>query len=299
MDRIVVASWWVNHPEMLELHRAVWEDAFVGDQVRYIVYIDTPIKPCDANFGDSGLRQKIIDECRRLQIEYYEVPPDLHLNRRAVIPQTVIPSDDTTASARDCVVTHYAWIKHMLEEGVERYVMTQPDIFPYKRVSWNQITGGRAFFYKPQDRSGLQYAWNGLCCINRNKWSEVLLRMINFDWGFHNGIFTDSGGGTWRLVQMLDEDEKLEWSGLNSLHWGSHSKVPEFPYWVVEHLKSDPRNEMRDGKEYYYSEIQHDWCIHLRAGCNWDGVGGDVHAKRYSNFRRLLQEAIQDNSVFI
>ena len=68
----------------------------------------------------------------------------------------------------------------------------------------------------------------------------------------------------------------------------------------MEHLRLDPRNRVEsDGAVSYYSEIQDGRFLHLRAGCNWDGIGKDIHEKRYANFMSLLNEAIDDGSAFL
>jgi hypothetical protein len=76
--------------------------------------------------------------------------------------------------------------------------------------------------------------------------------------------------------------------------------MPNLPFWIEEHLRSDPRNKVdNDGTIWYYSEIFDETYFHLRAGGNWDNAGKEIHDVRYSNFIRLLTDAIQDGSVFL
>ena len=299
-DEIVLVSSWVNHPEMLKLHRDLWLEAFPGESVRYIVYIDAKDYPDPSNFDDPSMRLKLIEACIEYGIEFHLVPEEFHRNRGLVIPNCLVLSCNTP-SARDVVVCHMAWRDQVIHNPhVNRIGLIQPDIFPYRRVNWNDITRGSEFYYKPQQRDTLSYAWNGLCLFSIDTWSQIMKELVDFQDGIQKGIFTDSGGGLYKLMESLPENKKHAWVGYSSFELTSRSQFPELPYWIMEHLQSDPRNKVEaDGTLLYYSEIQDNWCFHLRAGCNWDGAGKEIHDKRYSNLLRLLKDALDHNRAFL
>jgi len=299
-DPILLISSWVNHPETLKSHRDLWIRAFPEEEVRYIVYIDAKDYPDASNFNDPTMRKKILDECMRLGVEYYLVPEEIHRDRRSLIPGCQL-NYTMTASTRDAVVCFMAWKHHVCNNSnTFRVGLIQPDIFPYRSLTWQTVTRGAEFYYKPQSRQGLNYAWNGLCFFTMYNWSQDLKDLVDFQDGFHRGVFTDSGGGLWKLLEALTEGQKFGWTGQNSLQWTSMDYCPDLPFWIMEHLKTDPRNCVDSGGVIsYYSEIQDERFLHLRAGCNWDGVGKDIHEKRYANFMKLLNDAIDDDTVFI
>jgi len=299
-EPIILISSWVNHPETLKAHRDLWIQAFPGETVNYIVYIDAKDYPDESNFNDSTMRDKLLNECMRLGIQYYLVPEHYHDNRSLIIPNCQI-NKERSASARDVLVCHMAWRDHVLNnQNVHRVGLIQPDIFPYRKLNWQSLTRGAEFYYKPQHRETLTYAWNGLCFFTMDTWSQIMKELVNFQHGFHRGVFTDSGGGLWKVLEILTDEQKYGWTGQNSLQWSSRDPCPDLPFWIMEHLKSDPRNRVEsDGAVSYYSEIQDDRFLHLRAGCNWDGIGKEIHEKRYANFMSLLNEAIDDGSAFL
>lgn len=299
-DPILLISSWVNHPETLKSHRDLWIRAFPEEEVRYIVYIDAKDYPDASNFNDPTMRNKLLNECMRLGIEYYLVPEELHRDRSSLIPGCQL-NYTMTASTRDVVACHMAWRDQVIYNvSAFRVGLIQPDIFPYRSLTWQTLTRGAEFYYKPQSRNGLNYAWNGLCFFTMNDWPSDMKGLIDFQDGVHCGVFTDSGGGLWKLIKVLEDHQKFGWTGLNSLQWTSIDCCPDLPFWIMEHLKTDPRNLVdSDGVISYYSEIQDERFLHLRAGCNWDGVGKEIHEKRYANFMKLLNEAIDDGTVFL
>ena len=297
---IVLVSSWVNHPEMMKLHRDLWVQAFLGESVRYIVYIDAKDYPDQSNLNDPSIRMKLINECVEHNIEFHLVAEEFHRNRGLIIPICHVISDNKP-SARDVLVCHMAWRDQVLQNpNVKRIGLIQPDIFPYRRVNWNDITRGSEFYYKPQQRNTLSYAWNGLCLFSIETWTQTMKELVDFQDGFQKGIFTDSGGGLWKLMETLPKAKQHGWSGYSSYELTSRSGTPDLPYWIMEHLRADPRNKVdADGFILYYSELQDNWCFHLRAGCNWDGAGKEIHDARYSNLLRFLKDALDDDSAFL
>ena len=300
---ITIISTWVNHPDVLKIHRDLWLQAFPGETVRYVAYIDAKDHGDFSNFGDTTVKAQLIQVSKDNSIEYVTVPQELHEQRNRVFNNCQHMSEQNP-SGRDALVCQYAWNKEVINGVATRVVLVQSDIFPYKTFTWDSITRGAEFYYKPQDRTNdsvrIDYAWEGLCLFNVESWSSKLKECVDFQHGFQKGVYTDTGGGLWKLLEALPKSNKFGWVGHNSLQWCTNDTAPLLPFWIMEHLRIDPRNKVdTDGTVWYYSEIQDERCFHLRAGGNWDEAGKQVHDTRYSNFVRLLTDAINDGTVFL
>jgi hypothetical protein len=300
---ITVVGTWINHPEVLKVHRNLWISAF-DEPVRYVAYIDAKDHGDFSNFGDTSTKDALIKVCQDNSIEYVVVPQYYHENRRLVFGDNCKFESDQNPSGRDALVCQYAWNKEVVEGDCKRFVLVQSDIFPYRRFTWRDFRHGAEFYYKNQVRKNgfltLEYAWEGLCAFDMESWSNLMKTTVDFEYGLQKAVYTDTGGGLWKLMEALDKDKKYSWSGLDSLQWSSKHEAPSLPFWVTEHLRTDPRNRVEsDGTISYYSEIQDDRCFHLRAGGNWDNAGKEIHDKRYANFLKLLKEAMVDGTVFL
>ena len=300
-DEIILFSSWVNHPETLKIHRDLWLAAFPGEKVRYIVYIDAKEFRDHSNFNNTSVRSELINECKENNIDYVLVNEELHYTRNKVIPNCR-NNCTNTPSARDVLVCHLAWNNLVLNmPTTKRIGFIQPDLFPYKKFIWKSLTRSSEFYYRPRYEKGFNYAWNGLCFFTMYNWDYFLKSIVDFQDGFQDcGIFTDSGGGLSKLMEALGSSRTFAFSLKDSLQWSSEDTHPEMPFWVMEHLRTDPRNEhLASGVMLYFSEIMDERFLHLRAGCNWDAIGKAIHDKRYSNFLKHLNAAIEDNTVFL
>jgi len=299
---ITIVSTWVNHPEVLLIHRAMWVKAFSGEPVNYIIYIDAKEYPDPSNFGDVTMKQQLIQICIENSIEYIIVPQEYHVQRGKVFLSCTVQSD-ISPSASDALVCQYMWNQQVLEKGVTRFLIVQTDLFPYRTFTWDSITRGAEFCYRPQQRTDgitLHYAWNGLCVFDMRRWPDAKKQIVNFDYGFHKGVFADAGAGTYYILDHLDPEQKFEFKELNSHRWSSKDAPINLPDWITEHLNTDVRNKIsEDGTVLYYSEIFDNAFFHLRAGCNWDNVGRDLHDARYSRFISLISHAMNNQAVFI
>lgn len=300
---ITVISTWINHPEILKIHKDLWVKAFPSEVIRYVAYIDAKDHGDFSNFGDTTVKAQLIQVCRDSSIEYICVPQELHEQRNLVFNNCQNNSEQTP-SGRNALVCQYAWNKEVLHGAAIRVVLVQSDIFPYRKFTWNSMTRGAEFYFKPQERVNgnmrIDYAWEGLCLFDVESWPSILKECVDFQHGFQKGVYTDTGGGLWRLLEALPDSKKFGWTGQNSLQWNYNDIKPELPFWIMEHLRIDPRNKVEnDGTIWYYSEIQDDRCFHLRAGGNWDNAGKEIHDTRYSNFTLLLTDAMKDGTVFL
>ena len=299
---ITLVSTWINHPEVLKAHRDLWIHAFKDEVVRYVAYIDAKDFGDFSNFGDSSIKDQLIQVCNDNSIEYVVVPQEYHRQRSRVFSNCQLESDQNP-SGRNAVVCQYAWNIEVLEGGAQRLALIQSDIFPYRRFTWSSISRSTDFYYKPQVRSDngkrLNYAWEGLCLFNMGTWSNEIKRLVDFQHGTFKGVYTDTGGGLYKILEVLPDYRRFGWGGQDSLQWSSDTMSADVPYWIRQHLDTDPRNQTRNGVITYFSELQDDRCFHLRAGGNWDNVGKQIHDERYSRFVSLLNEAINDGTVFL
>lgn len=300
---VTIISTWINHPEVVKIHRDLWVSAFPNEIVKYVAYIDAKNHGDFSNFNDTTMKDQLTQACINSLIEYHIVPQELHEQRNKVFSNCQL-NVDQTPSGRDALVCQFAWNNEVINRKAERIVLVQSDIFPYKQFTWQSITRGVEFYYKPQRRENnglyLDYAWEGLCMFDLRTWSDELKEIIDFQHGLQKNVYTDTGGGLWKILEVLPESKKFGWTGQNSLQWNSNDTMPLLPYWIMEHLRLDPRNNIdAGGVIWYYSEIQDNQCFHLRAGGNWDNAGKEIHDTRYSNFIRLLNEAIDDGIVFL
>jgi len=298
---ITIVSTWVNHPEVLKIHRDLWSAAF-NESVRYVAYIDAKEYADFSNFGDTTMRQQLVQACINNSIEYVLVPEEYHVQRDRVFLNCKILADQTP-SGRNSLVCQYVWKKEVLEGSVDQLVLVQSDIFPYRRFTWNSIMRGADFYYRPQQRTDngitVHYAWEGLCFFDTRTWTLDRKRLVSFEYAFQNSVFTDTGGGLWVLLNCLEENQKFGFQEFDSNRWSSDMTL-DLPYWVEQQLLIDPRNRIDEsGTAWYYSELFDQTFFHLRAGGNWDCVGKEMHDIRYSNFTRLLTDAIDDGTVFI
>jgi len=265
-----------------------------------VAYIDGKDHGDFSNFHTTTMKAQLVQVCVDNSIEYCIVPQALHEHRDKVFTNCQLMVDQTP-SGRNALVCQFAWNNECMNGKI---VLVQSDIFPYRQFTWQSLTRGVEFYYKPQQREtngiSLDYAWEGLCLFDVTTWSCELKELVDFQHGFQRGVYTDTGGGLWKLLEALPESNKFGWTGHNSLQWNSKQEAPLLPYWIAEHLRIDPRNKIDDdGTVWYYSEIQDNCCFHLRAGGNWDNAGKEIHDTRYSNFVRLMTEAIEDGTVFL
>ena len=299
---ITIVGTWINHPEVLKIHRDLWVNAFLGENVRYVAYIDAKDHGDFSNFNDTSVKEQLIRVCEENAIEYLIVPQDCHKKRTNVFTNCQLESDQSP-SGRNALVCQYAWNTEVLERGVKRFALVQSDIFPYRKFTWANISRSTDFYYKPQVRNengkSITYAWEGLCLFNVDSWSVEMKKAVDFQHGFFNGVYTDTGGGLSKILTMLPDYRKFGWGGQDSGQWTSEGAMPTVPFWVMEHLRNDPRNKIENGVITYYSELQDDRCFHLRAGGNWDNAGKEIHDERYSRFASYLTEAMHDGTVFL
>jgi hypothetical protein len=300
---ITVVSTWVNHPEVIALHRDLWTKAFSGESIRYVAYIDAKDYGDFSNFGDASMKEQLIKACVDSSIEYLLVPQEYHMQRHKVF-ETCNASVDNCPSARDALVCQYIWNREVLNGSVNRLVLVQSDIFPYRTFTWNSILRGADFYYRPQVRSvngeSLHYAWEGLCFFDTSRWPDARKDIVDFEYGFQKGIFTDTGGGLWRVLEVLKPEQKRPFLDLHSGRWSISDAPTDLPFWITEHIINDPRNTIKeDGTTLFYSEIFDNSFFHLRAGGNWDNAGKEIHDVRYSRFLDLISHAMNDQTVFI
>ena len=122
---ITIVGTWINHPEVLKIHRDLWVNAFLGENVRYVAYIDAKDHGDFSNFNDTSVKEQLIRVCEENAIEYLIVPQDCHKKRTNVFTNCQLESDQSP-SGRNALVCQYAWNTEVLERGVKRFALVFP-----------------------------------------------------------------------------------------------------------------------------------------------------------------------------
>lgn len=284
LPSLVVVATWFNHPELLGLHRDTWVNAFPSEKVEYIAYIDAK---------DPVIRIQLVEAAKNAAISAIEVAPILHTRRQILFPRTAVTASHAS-SFRNAGVCQYAWIREAItHRKAGRLIFTQSDIFPFRSQTWAAWMGGALFSYRPQHRISedgqrrLDYAWEGLCGFDLERWTPKMLEAISFEAGFFKGVFGDTGAGTWLLLAALPAAAKREWYELDSRSW-SPAEVSALPSWLQRFLALDPRGEGPSGPAY--GELFDNWCFHLRGGSDYEKADKAMLQLRFALFQAFLYE---------
>ncbi len=239
------------------------------------------------------MRGQIVECCKKGGITAVEVAELLHAKRRILFSTT--PATSSQASSfRNAIVCQYAWIREAItHRKASRLIFTQSDIFPFKTQTWEGWMGGSLFSYRPQHRISedgqrrLDYAWEGLCGFDLQRWTPKMLEAMSFEAGFFKGVFGDTGAGTWLLVAALPAEVRREWRELDSRSW-CPAKQPSLPPWLQRFLALDPRGQGLTGPAY--GELFDDWCFHLRGGSDYEKADAAMLQLRFALFQAFLYE---------
>jgi hypothetical protein len=113
--------------------------------------------------------------------------------------------------------------------------------------------------------------------------------------GFHNNVYTDTGGGLWVILKIIDQHLHTQYVSHDSKGWNKDTHDLKIPAWILDFCEKDPRNE----NNQYYGELLGGWCFHLRGGSHYDRPEIIDVIKRYSLFFSSLYPALQDNTTFM
>jgi len=319
--KVLFISTWINNPEFIPIQRDLIRK-FCQESAELLVVLDGKTTPCFTNFGDTTIRQRQIDICRANNINFVEVPPNLHEEpQRRQLFQEGMEADmiydisyrNTTMdpSSRTGTANQFGWrtFHQFLKPHYQYLVMIQSDVFPFAPFSVVEMLSGpegpHSLLYKNQYRVSddgkreINYAWDGFLMFNFGNdslaegpipWNEW-----NFENGIQNGIFTDTGGGTWTILPKIQKKKDID--AKNSLQWTFQDPiVATLPSPVREFLQNDIRNE----GEKIFSEIKHHFFIHLRGGGNWEfiknpGEGLVIQEQRFQAFIRCCLKLLEQH----
>jgi len=296
---ITVIVSWFNHPEHLLIHRLLWLKAFPKNIVRYVAYIDVNTTPGIGNIFQPNTTNDLIEKCKENKIEYVEIPIELHFARAKIFPGTE-KKVDISSSARNSISCQLAWKQQVIEKPyLTRFIFVQQDVFPFKKQTWESLMMNKQIYYRPQnratDKGSVDYAWEGLCAFDVASWNTQLKHLVSFEMGYHNNVYTDTGGGLWVILKILDENLQKRYSSHDSKSWNKNTPGIKIPDWIRNFCEADPRNENKQ----YYGEILDDWCFHLRGGSHYDRPQIIDVIKRYSLFFSSIYPRLQDNTTFL
>jgi len=296
---ITVIVTWFNHPEHLLLHRLLWLKAFPKNIVRYVAYIDVNNIPNIGNMFQPNTSNDLIEKCKKNNIEYVLVPIEAHSARVKVFPGTD-KKVDTSSSARNSISCQLAWNQEVINKPyLTRFIFVQQDVFPFKKQTWESLMSNKQIYYRPQKRTAdektIDYAWEGLCAFDVASWDNHCKHLVSFEMGFHNNIYTDTGGGLWVILKIMHENLHKKYSSHDSKCWNKDTVGIKIPDWIQKFCNEDPRNENKQ----YYGEILDDWCFHLRGGSHYDKPQIADVVKRYSLFFINIHNTLQNNTTFL
>ena len=267
--------------------------------MRYVAYIDANNTPSIGNMFQTNMRTILIEKCKENKIEYAEVPLEAHSTRERVFPGTDKKAD-ISSSARNSIVCQLAWNQEVINKPyLTRFIFVQQDVFPFKKHTWESLLSNKQLYYRPQNRTNakgsVDYAWEGLCAFDVGSWDTRCKQLVSFEMGFHNHVYTDTGGGLWVILKIIDQKLQKAYISHNSKSWNKLSVDTKIPEWILSFCEEDPRNE----NGHYYGELLGSWCFHLRAGSHYDSPQIADVVKRYSLFFSAIHHALQNNTAFL
>jgi len=318
LPKVLFISTWVNHPELISLQRDLIKK-FCKEDADFLAVIDAKTEVCYTNLGNTNIRQEMINTCKENKIQHIEVPPDFHFEekRKQLFPEFLSAQASphiyrhNNPSSRTAVANQVGYNTFLTYLTHYRYlVMLQSDVFPFQPFSVIDMLDGNSLLYKDQFRESedkqysMHYAWDGFLMFDFKADPSIeasLWKTFSFDDQIQKGyIYTDTGGGTWYILEKLQKKKKAEYK--NSLLWLNNDPILEiFPEQIQLFLNTDVRNE----GDKIYSEIKERSFIHLRGGGNWEALYKipnllemqDQRCKMFHSAARSLLENLIESKV--
>ena len=279
-----VSAW----PEALE-YQAKLIRKFCRDDYEFIAIIDADSKPHYSNMWNKATRKQALEIAKKYCHNVIEMPVGLHEDRVQLFPNT-LEKKGNKPSLRTADSCQFAW-NHLKEIKAHRVVLIDSDMFPIAHFSFQDLTKDKNVAAVKQTRKSvtqhIDYLWNGI--IAADFASLPSLCDLSFDAGYHEGLPTDTGGGTHSWVAA--NYEKVNWLNFNSsLNW-THKELPDLKSNALrEFIINDDRNQ----KGKIYSEIYESTFFHFRGGGNWNMEPRSlVYARRrkiFAGFSEILCE---------
>jgi hypothetical protein len=280
----------VNNPVFIEIQYHTLKKYLRGSSeegCEFIVFNDAKTFPDFTNDGDVTLRGKIEDTCKALNIMCIPVKNDHHLREK----NPTIRCADT--------MNHI--LQYQLNNPRDKYLLLDSDMFLIDYLDINKYNSFDCAIVL-QQRSNLNYFWNGIYYFDFNKINNV--HLLNWNEGFGG----DVGGmmRDWLITQTANEnipnsddlrwaDDKTKTFHSKSIYYMRHlwscswneTELPENyknKTELLRFLKEDVRNV--NGK--FYCELYDDVFLHYRAGGNWNNEGMALHNELTSKLKQAL-----------
>jgi hypothetical protein len=279
-----VSAW----PEALE-YQAKLIRKFCKDEYEFIAIIDADLKPHYSNLWNKATRKQALEIARKYCQHVIEMPLGLHEDRIQLFPNT-LEKKGNKPSLRTADSCQFAW-NHLKEIKADRAILIDSDMFPISHFSFQNLTKDKNVGAVKQTRKSgeqkIEYFWNGI--IAADFASLPSLHELSFDSGYHEGLPTDTGGGTHSWVAA--NYEKVNWFSFNSsLNWTQKDMPDLKSNGLQEFIINDDRNQ----KGKIYSEIYAGSFFHFRGGGNWNMEPRSlVYARRqkiFAGFSEILCE---------
>ena len=303
--KILFISTWINNPELIPIQRdLIKKFCAPSENAEFLAVLDGKTTPCFTNFGDTSMRQRQINTCRAANINFVEVPSDIHTepNRQqlfAVKPPGKYNTDyrnyELDPSSRTAVSNQFGWrvFHKYLAQYYDYLVMIQSDVFPFRPFSVREMLDGNSLLYEDQYREPIHYAWDGFLMFDFTKDKSIPWEEWNFDSGIqHDNVFTDTGGGTWPLLLKISLKKHIDTKC--SLQWSYQDPfLKTLPATIQAFLLEDIRNK----EDKIFSEIKHHHFIHLRGGGNWEFIknlreGVTIQKTRFEAFADVARKLL-------
>ena len=280
----------VNNPVFIEIQYHTLKKYLRGFREKdyeFIVFNDAKAFPDYTNGGDTSIRGKIEDTCKVLNIKCIPVKNDHHKFQ--------------TKSAIRCADAMNIILQYQLNNPPDNYLLLDSDMF---LIDYLDITKYNAFDCAVvlQQRSHLNYFWNGIYYFDFNKINNM--HLLNWNEGFGG----DVGGmmrdwlGAQTAGEVLPNTDDLRWADKNkTFHsksvyyirhlWSCSWNETELPEnykdgrpELLQFLKEDVRNV--NGK--FYCELYDNVFLHYRAGGNWNNEGMALHNEMTDKLKKVL-----------
>lgn len=260
----------VNNPNFIRLQYELLK-IYMPCEFEFIVFNDAKQFPDYTNFGDTQLRNQIINMCNELGISCINLENDHH--------QYAVQN----ASSRHADSLRV--IKIYMQSHPDSYLMIDSDMFPISTIPIDKYATYQSGAIVHQRSREKEYMWPNLFYLDTRS-----LPIPNFDkmnWDLTPGYDTGAMSHEWLALQ--NQNNIFFIKHLYSLGWGKQDiSNSNYVKELVDFLESDLRNI----NYKYWCEIYDDCFLHYRAGSNWNGEGKDVHHTMANRIEVLLQSLL-------
>jgi hypothetical protein len=273
----------VNNPEFIEIQYHTFKKYFKGDY-EFIVFNDAKNFSDITNGGDTTIKSKIVELCKKLNIQCINVNNEHHTN--------------INMSSRHCDTFNNYVLKYQIENP-DKYLLIDSDMFLIDYFDINKYSQYECAIVL-QSRN-VNYFWPGLCYLDFTKIQNI--QLLNWDCCKD----CDSGGmmQEWLKKQLrnmpVPNTDEIRWTNklfhTNDIYfikhlWSCSWDINELPQnlqhnkELIDFLKTDVRNQ--NGK--IFCEIYDNVFLHYRAGSNWMNEGLSLHNRLTQSLKKILIE---------